>query len=309
MTRPADLAVAGAGRWGRNWIRAVQASPAARLAAVASRNPETPAFAGGDCEIFTDLKTLLDKRRVDGVIIATPPQTHAPLARAAVDRGVPVLIEKPLCLDADEAESLAAHAEDKGVFADVSYVLQYTRAWEILRSGVKAPAVRAIRSAGGNWGPFRKDTPPLWDYACHDAAMCCALMGGPPASVSARAVDVQTIEGVRAGTYDLQLTFAGGVTAVIQSGNTMTEKVRRFEADTEDSTWVFDDLAPEPLVRIDRDSGTRHNLGAAGEPPLGRAVAAFAARIAAGGKTKVSPLRFSVTVTRVLTALEDSLSK
>ncbi len=64
---------------------------------------------------FTDVGKLMERDELSFVVIATPPSTHHSLCQAALDRGVPVLVEKPICLSLREAQELAARSARTGV--------------------------------------------------------------------------------------------------------------------------------------------------------------------------------------------------
>src|SRR5229473_890850 len=110
MATPVRLGLIGAGRWGRNYLRTIAATPGVRLARLASRNPDSVRLAPADCAVTPDWRDLLDRNALDGVIIATPAALHAEMALAAMDAGLPVLVEKPLTMDIAQARALGRKA-------------------------------------------------------------------------------------------------------------------------------------------------------------------------------------------------------
>ena len=104
---------------GMGWLHASASEGVAglRLAAVAETNPGRLEDAGArfhGAGLHTDMTGLLDDDDVDVVVIATPPSTHHALARQALASGRHVVVEKPLCFTADEADDLLATAADVG---------------------------------------------------------------------------------------------------------------------------------------------------------------------------------------------------
>src|SRR5207245_5045107 len=91
------VAVVGAGYWGPNLMRNFHACPDTELAAVCDGNPrrlaEVLAFYPG-VEGICDFERLCDRPDIDAVAIATPVQSHAPMAIAALRAGKHVLVEK-----------------------------------------------------------------------------------------------------------------------------------------------------------------------------------------------------------------------
>ncbi|GAB4334153.1 MAG: hypothetical protein Kow0037_12650 [Calditrichia bacterium] len=75
------------------------------------------------CKVFTDMNDVLGE--VDGVIIATPNHTHYPLAKAALEKSIPVLIEKPMTTTYAHAVELAELAEKNNTFILVGYKTRY----------------------------------------------------------------------------------------------------------------------------------------------------------------------------------------
>ena len=86
------LGLVGAGRWGRNYVRTIATLDGLRLAAVASRNPETATLVPPHCHIVTDWHDLIAMPGIDGIIIASPPATHAEILLAAIAAGKHVAV-------------------------------------------------------------------------------------------------------------------------------------------------------------------------------------------------------------------------
>lgn len=235
------LGLIGAGHWGRRMIRTVADMPEARLARVASSNPQTRALVGDGCELVSDWREVATAKDLDAVLIATPPGEHYAAAKAAIDAGIAVLIEKPLTLDPAQAAEIVELAERRKAVAWVDHIHLFNPAYVELKRRLPAIApVRAILSEGGNLGPFKPAAPPLWDYGAHDVSLALDLIGEPPQSLSARLEREQPAP--EAGLVArLTLRFARGITAEIRVGNLLDKKTRRLEVRGERGDLVFDD--------------------------------------------------------------------
>jgi predicted dehydrogenase len=111
------VAVAGL-RVGREHLAALAKHPAAEIRAVCDPVEERAremAQAFGVPAIYADYEAMLATENLDGVCIATPNHLHAPMIRAALRRGLHVMCEKPLALDAAEARDLLAEARESGL--------------------------------------------------------------------------------------------------------------------------------------------------------------------------------------------------
>jgi scyllo-inositol 2-dehydrogenase (NADP+) len=93
-------------------VTSVVTSNAERRAQVALRHPQA--------ELLSSPAELWERADDhDLIVVATPNDSHAPLATEAIDRGLPVVVDKPLAPSASEAETLIDHAEDSGVLLTV----------------------------------------------------------------------------------------------------------------------------------------------------------------------------------------------
>ncbi|HEY0255051.1 MAG TPA: Gfo/Idh/MocA family oxidoreductase, partial [Kofleriaceae bacterium] len=111
------IGVIGYGYWGPNLVRNFAQGARTRVTAIADANPSRRMLAGGHyphIELFEDANALIASPNIDAVAIATPIFTHYELAKRALEAGKHVLVEKPLCPSAAQAEELAQLAETKG---------------------------------------------------------------------------------------------------------------------------------------------------------------------------------------------------
>src|SRR5437868_5504084 len=108
-----SVGIIGAGYWGPNLIRNFSACPITEVGGVCDANPQR--LDGlrknwGHLNLVTSLDQLIGLG-IKAVSIATPVSTHFPLAKACLEAGLHVLVEKPLAATVQEAEALVALAE------------------------------------------------------------------------------------------------------------------------------------------------------------------------------------------------------
>jgi predicted dehydrogenase len=140
MSGQTSIAVAGAGLIGRAHIARIQAQPGARLGAIVDPSPAARDLAAGlGVPYFADVAEALATARPDGLVIATPNAFHVPHGLAAVEAGVPMLLEKPPANDVESARTLVEAAERKGVPILVGHHHRHSplmrRAREVIQSG------------------------------------------------------------------------------------------------------------------------------------------------------------------------------
>jgi predicted dehydrogenase/nucleoside-diphosphate-sugar epimerase len=130
------VAIVGLGKMGLFHAALLGTIPGARLVAAAESNPRLagPARSMGlAVPIVRSVEALLDARRADAVVVCTPTVTHYPIVRACLERGVHVLVEKPLAEDAGRADDLARRAAEAGLVHAVGYHLASSPLFERLR--------------------------------------------------------------------------------------------------------------------------------------------------------------------------------
>ncbi|MCG8512240.1 MAG: Gfo/Idh/MocA family oxidoreductase [Rhodospirillales bacterium] len=297
------LGLIGAGRWGTNYISTITNLRSVKLAWIADPRPEIADIVGAVCPVFGDWQQAMSSDPSDGIIVATPPGLHSQIAFAAIDNGVPVLVEKPLTLEKPEADALLAKARSRAVHVAVGHIHLFSPAYERLKELARSMGkIRRITSQGGRWGPFRDDVRALWDWGPHDLALAIDLVGEVPHSVSCVEIDCQrTCEGL-GEVIRIELAFPCHATAEIEVGNLFRSKKRWLRADFDDAHLLLDDTQDQKLF-LGRNSAaaseTRTPISTADTLPLTNAVRSFAGAIRASSKD-LSQLELGVQVVGIL---------
>ncbi|MBT3700672.1 MAG: Gfo/Idh/MocA family oxidoreductase, partial [Alphaproteobacteria bacterium] len=175
------LGLVGTGAWGMKSLAAADEASGVTLAHIASPHVATktlPDSVTGHTD-WRDLLGPLDlDMGLDGLIIATPPETHWEIARAALEAGLAILVEKPVTLTPSDAEDLLELAKSKSAIVHVGHIdLQNPALVAVM---AERPQQSDIQRISGNWsnaGPWRDDATPLWDWGPHPLACCLAVAG------------------------------------------------------------------------------------------------------------------------------------
>lgn len=243
--RSPQVAVVGVGYWGKNLAR--NFAELGALAAVVDNHPATAADVAAACNVSArSFDEVLSDAEIDGVAIATRAETHHQLASRALEAGKDVFVEKPLVLDASEADALISQAEGLGRVLMVGHLLRYhpifERMLELVGSG-KFGGLRYVASERLSLGKIRTEEDVLWSFAPHDISMVLALAGEAPAGVTAQGaafINPSINDFVTA-----QLAFPGGLKAELRASWMHYRKVQRLTAICDNATLVFEDSEPE----------------------------------------------------------------
>ena len=243
----ARVACVGAGYWGRNLVRnfselgvlrSVCDADAKARAAISKQFPHATCT-GRVADIFAD-------RDIQGVVIATPAETHSALVRQALEADKDVLVEKPLCLDIQEGRELVDLAERRGRILMVGHLLWYhpavLRLHEMVRSG-DLGRIQYIYSNRLNLGRIRREENILWSFAPHDVSVILGLLSEMPEDIRAQGGNYlhQKIADV---TVSL-LSFPSGVKAHVFVSWLHPFKEQKLIIVGDRKMAVFDDVQPE----------------------------------------------------------------
>jgi len=242
-----NLALIGAGYWGRNLARNFHRLGA--LAVVCDSSDEALASQRVACpgiRVTKSVEDVLSDASVTRVVIAAPAAQHFELAHRALQAGKDVFVEKPLALDVREGLSLVKLAEKNGLILMVGHLLQYhpcVRAIQRLVAGGELGKLQYITSNRLNLGKIRLEENALWSFAPHDISVVLSLVGGErPDRV--RCIGEAYLHHEVADVTLTTMRFPGGVNAHVHVSWINPFKEQRLTVVGSHGMLVFDDTLP-----------------------------------------------------------------
>jgi len=131
--------LAGAGRMGRNHLRAISDSDVARVVSIAEPAEQTRStIPSTDARVFDSIDAMLDAGGLDGVIVCVPSDLHLDTVKRLVASGVPILCEKPLGVTVTEAREATRLASEAGVPLQIGFWRRFVPMLRELREGIAA---------------------------------------------------------------------------------------------------------------------------------------------------------------------------
>ncbi len=185
------LGVIGCGYWGPNLIRNFAENEKAELAWLCDldeKRLESFKRRYPTVQTSTNFQDLIDDSNVDAIIIATPVSTHYKFAKAALESGKHIFVEKPFTNSIADAEELVNIAENKGLNIFVDHIFLYTGAVRKIKNLIDSGELGDLLyfdSTRVNLGLFQKDINVVWDLAPHDFSIMDYLIGREPKQISA----------------------------------------------------------------------------------------------------------------------------
>ena len=247
------LGIIGWGYWGPKIGRNLDSLPNVSITMVCDQDMYRLASVAPD-QPWIKTTTVVEEifhSDLDGVVIATPVQTHYQLAKEALLHGKHVLVEKPLTTSVSEAEELIQLAKQQQRVLMVGHTFEYNPAVNELRKLVHSGElgnIYCVEAERLNLGLYRSDTNVIWDLAPHDISILLYLFGKKPEQVK-----VQAHAHLLPHIHDiahLDFAYEDGMTAHIHVSWLNPCKVRKVTVIGDARMAVYDDTSPAEMLKI-----------------------------------------------------------
>ena len=247
------VGVVGFGYWGPNIVRNLTALDRCHLVSVCDTNVKAlkraqktyPAL-----QLTTDVTEVLRSSDIDAVAIVTPVWTHFELAKAALENGKHVFVEKPFTSNSAQASELIDLAARKNLRIMVDHTFLFSGAVRKIRQLVDDGTLGPLYyfdSTRVNLGLFQHDVSVVWDLAPHDLSIMDHIIGQKPEAVVATGGNHLND---LADMAFITVYFPGNVTAHINVNWLSPVKVRTTLIGGRDKMLVWNDLEPDEKVRV-----------------------------------------------------------
>jgi predicted dehydrogenase len=267
------LAVIGVGHLGRHHARILSTMEGVTLSAVVDTLPERAAEIASvsNTRALTDYRDLIGE--VDALVVAVPTELHAEVAVPFLDKGTPVLVEKPMSRSLADADRMLAAARASGAMIAVGHTERHNPAVAVALRLVSAPRFIEVHRLSAF--PDRSlDIDVVFDLMIHDLDVILAIVKSEVTSIEAVGVPVLTPK------YDIanvRLRFASGCIANITASRISKDRVRKIRffqpdaylsvdyASQEVEGWRLVRKEPRPDIQggaipVERDEPLRREL-------------------------------------------------
>jgi predicted dehydrogenase len=241
ISDPLRVAVIGVGHLGRHHARILSTLEGVTLTAVVDKLPERAAeiAASTGSRALNDADSLAGE--VDAVTVAVPTELHRDIAMPFLERGVSVLVEKPMARSLAEADEMIAAARKSGATLAVGHTERYNPAVAAVLPLVTSPRFIEVHRLGVF--PERSlDIDVVFDLMIHDLDIIMAMVRSDVISVEAVGVPVLTPK------YDIanaRLRFASGCIANVTASRISKDRVRKIRFFQPDAYLSIDYAAQE----------------------------------------------------------------
>ncbi|HUY12642.1 MAG TPA: Gfo/Idh/MocA family oxidoreductase [Terriglobia bacterium] len=247
------MGVIGYGYWGPQIVRNFAASDRCQVTVVCDKSPDALRRAKQlypGLETTSDFTEVLSSTAIDAVAIVTPVWTHFELAKAALQNGKHVFVEKPFTSTSAQAEELIELAEKKNLRIMVDHTFLFTGAVKKIRQLINEGALGDLYyydSTRVNLGLFQHDVNVVWDLAPHDLSIMDYLIDEDPEAIVA--TGEKHFNGLEDVAY-ITIYFRGSTIAHISVNWLSPVKIRTTLIGGEKKMVVWNDLEADEKVKV-----------------------------------------------------------
>ena len=248
------IGIVGFGYWGKNLVRNFNNLDSCTLEYVCEINVEL----ASKCKqlypavkVVSDYNLLLEDKSLDGIVIATPVDSHYNLAKLALENNKHVLVEKPLTDSFYNAKILFDLAESQNKVLMVDHTFLYTGAVRYLKEHLdqgEYGKINYIDSTRINLGLFQHDVNVLWDLAPHDISIVSYLTGKRPTSLQATGIS-HTDNGIENIAF-LTLKYDDKLIVHFNCSWVSPVKMRQMLIGGDKKMVVYNDMEPTEKIKI-----------------------------------------------------------
>ena len=249
-----NVGLVGYGYWGPNLARNFDGNKDCKLTRIADMSDKRRTLAASafpHTDVVEDAEAVVAAKDIDLVVIATPVFTHFELAKAALENGKHVWVEKPMTSTSAEARELTELAAKNNLTLMVDHTFLFTGAVTKMKELVDSGELGDLYyydSVRINLGLFQHDCNVIWDLAPHDLSIMDYLLG--PKAQAVQAVGSQHFDTGFEDVAYATVFYENNLIAHFHLNWMSPVKIRKTVIGGSKKMLVWDDLDPEEKIKI-----------------------------------------------------------
>ena len=207
-----DIGIIGIGRWGKNILRTILELDDVNLSCIATRNKNINTPLSKNCKIYSNWREMIIDSKLDGIIIATPAETHFEIAKNCLLQKINTLVEKPLTLDLSEALFLKKLSLEMNTLLMTEFTQVFNPKFQKMQKSLNLIGnLKFIKTKASNFGPIRENTPVIWDWGSHELSILITLMGSKPEKIELKRTIKEENEKGDVSAWEIECQFKKGI--------------------------------------------------------------------------------------------------
>ncbi|MGB7024834.1 MAG: Gfo/Idh/MocA family oxidoreductase [Candidatus Acidiferrales bacterium] len=218
------VGVVGVGDFGRNHVRVFHELPGAELVGIHDADPERARQIAAEfgTQAFSEIGQLAEQ--IDAASVAVPTVLHARISSDLLQRGVDVLVEKPIASSRAEADELIETAKNAGRILQVGHLERFNPAVVAVQKIVTRPLFFEVHRLGV-FSPRSLDVDVVFDVMIHDLDILLWLVDSPARDIHSVGIPVLTD---KVDIAHARIEFESGAVANLTASRVSTERVRKL---------------------------------------------------------------------------------
>ncbi len=254
MHKPVKVAVIGAGKLGAKHAQVYSKLPNVELVGVCDINEQRAKEVAHACKTRAckDYRELLTLTEAASIVV--PSHLHYSISRGFLEKGINLLIEKPITTSLDEADALLALAKDKNLILQVGHIERFNSAIRTIKSIIKNPRFIECHRLGP-YDPRVAETGVTLDLMIHDIDIMLDLVKSPVKSVdSVGAFILSKTEDIA----NARVRFENNSVCDLTASRVTTDTMRKIRIFQDDAYISLDYVTQEALIYT-RENGHIHH--------------------------------------------------
>jgi predicted dehydrogenase len=241
------IGLIGAGRWGKVYIKTIEKNTRCFISSFLSNISEVKNLTDQSCKVFSSSRDFFDEE-IHAVIIATPPNCHLEYIAMAAEKKIPLLVEKPLTANLEEAIIVREISKKTRSLIMVDHIHVFSHAFQVLKENIPSLGrIYEIETVAGNFGPYRSDVSVLWDWAPHDISMILDLLNATASDTEVLTYSKKKIDSTTfSELIDIRLNVKN-IPIKISISNHI-QKTRKFKVYCERGDIEYDDISIDKVT-------------------------------------------------------------
>lgn len=236
-----SIAVLGCGYWGQNHIKTLKSL--GNLYAISDIDMVKANNLAKDFNVLSLTKEqLFANTEIDAIVLALPPQFHAQYAIQVLQNNKDVFIEKPIALDAIDAELVIKTSQVYNKIVMVGHILRFHSAFEKLQNIVNNGIIgdiKYINAKRWSFGKFHTESDAMWDLAPHDLSLILALTQEKPEKVIINGTEIFKN---KFDFADITMEFSNSIKAFLSVSRLSPYCERKFMIVGKKAMVLWDDM-------------------------------------------------------------------
>ena len=248
-----DIGIIGCGSWSEKVIKEINNNKYFNLKSIVCRQPSQKKFIK-NVKIYKDIESLFNENINDCIFVAANPELNLEIVELAKKNKIPLILEKPVSNSFKNAEKLKEIANNNEIIVLPNIINYFSETFDKLKEFVEfnISNIEKIIVYEGNFGPFRKNINPIWDWGFHPITMLVQLFGYKNFS-NLKMYEIKNNKSYNLGIVTrFNFLINSKIKVKIITGNYFKKKIRKIKIILKNNNCLICDMTSHKIFYEDK---------------------------------------------------------